>query len=108
MILEEAENFLKMKIITGRLHGGHSAYIATSIGLVRWKFLMDPNATRSADMTSEEVKESLVAPNDYEIILMYANQVECTMSESHAVYYAQENCEFTVIDLETFSKQCTI
>ena len=89
MILEESETFLKMKIITGRLHGGHTAFIATSMGLVRWKFLMDPNATKSADMTNEETKQSLHALNDYDIIRVYStNQVECVMSETHAVYYA--------------------
>ena len=44
MILEESDTFLKMKILTGRLHDGYTAYVATSMGLVRWKFLMDPNA----------------------------------------------------------------
>ena len=88
MILEESESFLKMKIITGRLHGGHTAFIATSIGLVRWKFLMDTKAMRSVDMTEEENRQLSFAANDYEIIVIYSNQVECTMNETHAVYYA--------------------
>lgn len=104
MILEESESFLKMKIITGRLQGGHTAFIATSMGLVRWKFLMDPNATKSSEMTNDEVKESLTLSNDYDIIRVYSNQVMCVMSETHAVFYAQESCEFTTIDLDTFTR----
>ena len=50
---------LKQKIICGRLHGGHTAFIATQRGLVRWKFLLDPNATQtgpSGESRQEEQK----------------------------------------------------
>ena len=105
MILEEQDSFLKMKVITGRLHGGHTAFVATSMGLVRWKFLMDPNAPKSGDMTAEEMKESFSSSNDFDIIRIYSNQVECAMSDTHVVYFAQESCEFTVIDLASYTKQ---
>ena len=88
MILEESDSFLKMKIITGRLHDGYTAYVATSMGLVRWKFLMDPNAAQSADMSPEEAKQSLNLLNDYDIQRIHSKQVECVMSETHAVYFA--------------------
>ena len=97
-----------MKIICGRLHGGHTAFVATTMGLIRWKFMMDPNATKSADMTDEELKQSMGLSNDFDLLRIYSSQVEVTMSESHAVFYAQENCEFTVIDLETFTKRLQV
>ena len=108
LILEEEDPFLKMKIICGRLHGGHTAFVATTMGLIRWKFMMDPNATKSADMTDEELKQSMGLSNDFDLLRIYSSQVEVTMSESHAVFYAQENCEFTVIDLETFTKRLQV
>lgn len=64
---------------------------------------MDLNAVKNADMTSQELKEGMSLSNDYEIVRIYSNQVECVMSESHAVFYAQENCEFTVINLNKFA-----
>lgn len=66
---------------------------------------MDPNAEKSSDMTNDEAKESLSLSNDYDIIRVYSNQVTCEMSETHAVFYAQESCEFTAIDLDTFTRQ---
>ena len=54
-------------------------------------------------MTQEESKQSLSLLNDYDIQRIYSNQVECVLSDSHAVYFAQDNCEFTVIELENFT-----
>ena len=52
--LTEQSEDSKLKIICGRLYGGHTAFIATSRGLVRWKFLMDVNAARDC---REETKQ---------------------------------------------------
>ena len=78
------------------------------MGLIRWKFLMDPNAVKSSDMTQEEEQQSLTLSNDFDILRVYSAQVECVMNDTHVVYYAQENCEFTVIDMDTFMKTHTI
>ena len=98
--IDDADILSKMKIITGRLQNGQTAFIATSIGLIRWQFLMEHNLTAEEHLEHEKSDEKQAS--DYDIIHVYGNQIECVMSETHAVYYTQENCEFIVINLGSF------
>ena len=64
LLLEESEDF-KIKIHDGRLIGGHTVFLATSRGLVRWRFLMDPNASRtssSAGILETQMKSQEMGP----------------------------------------------
>ena len=55
---EDADVYQKMKIITGRLQGGHTAFVATSMGLIRWQFLMDRNLTNEEHNSAQTSEKS--------------------------------------------------
>ena len=42
--------------------------------------------------------------NDYDIINIYSDKIECVVSETHAVYYTLDNCEFIIISLDSFTR----
>ena len=77
---------------------------------------MDQNATKTGsneESKQEEQKgddETISLPNDYDMIFIYSphkqkqSSVECVLNDEFAVFYAGETCEFTIIDVESFTK----
>lgn len=96
----EGEEAASVQIFEGRLHGGHTAFIATSKGLVCWKFLMDSNALKS----STEFSQTLQA-NDYDLQRVYSSNLKAILTDTQAVFFAPENGEFTLIDFRSFTKK---